>query len=132
MTKGWYTSVDKGQPVSCPSGEWTTIERIEPGALSEGPSAISAEMYGTLPATKPKDIRTQWVRHGTDVTKRQGHVVGTLKAWASVTTVLESISEADLPMELQFYQNGGSAMSVTSDIVKVLAPAAYVAGRVEP
>lgn len=122
---GWSTAVFKSKqnPIRVPSKRWTTLLRWEKGELDLGPSVFTAELYG--PPTGPRNIETRWVRlnkpgpEDDDVTKRQGHVIGTRPVWASITTTLEDIGVEDLPMELRIFQDGGGVMTLHTVVGKV-------------
>jgi hypothetical protein len=128
---GWVQDVEKVTAKAVPPKAWTTIATITD--LPKGPTIIHAQMYGTLPSTKPKNIRTRWLRTGPapdDATGYTGHVVGTLASWASKDTDLEFIDGTEPPILLQIWHDGGSALTLTTRIEKVLTPGAYIAGRI--
>lgn len=105
--------------------EWVTLFAWQ--NLAVGPTILDVELAGVLPVTRPTDIQSRWVRPGGNRTKRHSHPVGTLKAWASVTTYLEYVSDGDLPLQFQLWAKG--TLTIVKIIPKSLNPAAYIAGR---
>lgn len=137
MSSGYDIDVIKDVSIEVPPGttididsQWVRLYRWT--ALPEGPSIIEAEISAILPNPRPTDIQTRLLRNpntAPDPTKRRTHSVGSIKAWADVTTYLEFIREEDLPIDLQMWQKGTAALQVVKVIPKVYTPTFYVSEK---
>jgi hypothetical protein len=117
---------NKANPIVAKRNRWTTILRWDKGEVDLGHSVLEAEIYGIPPDARPQNIETRWVRlndpldaSDNDVTKRQGHAVGSRPVWAGIAVGLEDIAEHDLPLELRLFQDGGGPMTIHTVVGKV-------------
>lgn len=134
MNTGYYSFAAVAL-VPLPSKVWTPVHTID--SLPEGPTILNVQLYGRLPAVRPKDIMIRWVRRpelpNPDRTARHPVVVGTLTDWScDHGGPLEFIDPlVDLPFRLEMYHNAVSSWSLSTVIVKALNPGEYIAQRIK-
>lgn len=130
MSTGWDKLELKDISILVPPGtkvdqddEWKTLFTWD--GLALGATILEVEIAGVLGTVRPTDIQSRWLRAGNDDTKRQTHTIGTIKAWADVSTYLEYINDTDQPIAYQLWAKGAS-ITVVKIVAKSLNPKAHV------
>lgn len=135
VTAGWRTL-----------HKWTPEEAEELGLL--GPACTLYGHFGvklgdtTLPGpvflSYPDDIKSRWLRHGTDETQVETHAVGWARtaAWGNGSGP-ETLSLADFPLEFQVWnmkrEDGApSVMVVRKSSAAITSPLSLVSGAIRP